>query len=93
MVYEKYIKENNYFSKKETIPNEDLIKSIIKTREDLENANKNFEFAEGELIDYYLYQIKATQSKYNYLIRKAKQTGLLVTMIDEMKIKGLDEAI
>ncbi len=93
MVYEKYIKENNYFSKKETIPNEDLIKSIIKTREDLENANKNFEFAEGELIDYYLYQIKATQSKYNYLIRKAKQTGLLVSMIDEMKIKGLDEAI
>ena len=93
MVYEKYIKENNYFSKKETIPNEDLIKSIIKTREDLENANKNFEFAEGELIDYYLYQIKATQSKYNYLIKKAKQTGLLVTMIDEIKIKGLDEAI
>ena len=93
MIYEKYIKESNYFSKKETIPNEDLIKSIIKTREDLENANKNFEFAEGELIDYYLYQIKATQSKYNYLIRKAKQTGLLVTMIDEIKIKGLDEAI
>ncbi len=93
MVYEKYIKENNYFFKKDSIPNEDLIRSIIKTREDLENANKNFEFAEGDLIDYYLYQIKATQSKYNYLIKKAKQTGLLVTMIDELKVKGLDEAI
>ena len=28
----------------------------------------------GDLIDYYLYQIKATQAKYNYLLKKAKQT-------------------
>lgn len=93
MVYEKYIKEIALFSKKEKIPNTDLIKCIIKTRKDLENANRNFEFAEGELIDYYLYQIKATQSKYNYLIRKAKQSGLLVNMIDEIEIKNLDEAM
>ena len=47
----------------------------------------------GELIDYYLYQIKATQYKYSYLIKKAKKTGLLVSMIDEIEIKNLDEAI
>lgn len=92
MVYEKYIKENIPFTKKEANPNSDLIKSIIKTREDLENANRNFEFAEGELIDYYLYQIKATQAKYNYLLRKAKNVGLIVNRIDEIEIK-LDEAI
>lgn len=93
MIYEKYIKEKNFTSKKTKISNEDLIISIINTREDLINANKNFEFAEGELIDYYLYQIKATQSKYNYLLRKAKNSGLLVSMLDEIEIKNLDEAI
>ncbi len=94
MIYEKYIKENPIFVKKEEkIPNSDLIRSIIKTREDLANANKNFDFADGELIDYYLYQIKATQSKYNYLIKKAKKVGLIVSMIDEIEIKKLDEAM
>ena len=93
MIYEKYIKENGLFLKNSVNPNSDLIKSIIKTREDLQNANKNFEFAEGELVDYYLYQIKAVQSKYNYLIKKAKKTGLLVSMIEEIEIKNLDEAI
>ena len=93
MIYEKYVKENDKPEKKEKIPNETLIKSIISTREELIIANKNFEFAEGELIDYYLYQIKATQSKYNYLIKKAKKSGLLVTMLDELEIKGFDEAI
>jgi len=93
MVYERYIKDNPIFVKNRENSNSDLIKSIIKTREDLQNSNKNFEFAEGELIDYYLYQIKATQSKYNYLLKKAKQSGLLVTMVDEIEIKNLDEAI
>ena len=93
MVYERYIKDNPIFVKNRENSNSDLIKSIIKTREDLQNSNKNFEFAEGELIDYYLYQIKATQSKDNYLLKKAKQSGLLVTMVDEIEIKNLDEAI
>ncbi|MCI9366166.1 MAG: YaaL family protein [Clostridia bacterium] len=93
MIYEKYIKESTPATKKTKVLNEDLIKSIISTREDLINANKNFEFAEGELIDYYLYQIKATQSKYNYLLRKAKKSGLLVSMLDEIEIKNLNEAI
>lgn len=93
MIYQKYIKDNNFFSKKEKMPNVDLIKSIIHTREDLANANKNFEFAEGELIDYYLYQIKATQSKYNYLLKKAKSAGIFVSRLDEITVKNLDEAI
>lgn len=87
MIYEKYIKEDKFFIKKDKDFNNDLIRSIIKTREDLENANRNFEFAEGELIDYYLYQIKATQSKYNYLLKKAKKDGLFVSMLDELELK------
>lgn len=76
MIYEKYIKETseNSNSKKKKRENSDLITCIIKTREDLINANNNYEFADGDLIDYYLYQIKATQAKYNYLLKKAKQS-------------------
>ncbi len=74
MIYEKYIKEHIVSSKKMTKENADLISCIIKTREDLINANNNYEYADGDLIDYYLYQIKATQSKYNYLLKKAKQS-------------------
>lgn len=74
MIYEKYVKDTTSDTKKHSNPNADLINCIIKTREDLINANNNYEFADGDLIDYYLYQIKATQSKYNYLLKKAKQT-------------------
>ena len=36
----------------------------------------NLEFADGDLIDYYTYQIKAEESKYDYLIKKAKIKNL-----------------
>lgn len=74
MIYEKYIKDNSVIGDNKSNPNLELITCIIKTREDLIAANNNYEFADGELIDYYLYQIKATQSKYNYLLKKAKET-------------------
>lgn len=73
MIYEEYSKEHKIREKTEDQLNIELIKSIIKTKRDLENANKNYEYAEGELIDYYLYQIKANQSKLNYLLKKSKE--------------------
>lgn len=93
MVYEKFIKELSVYSKIENDPNTNLIKSIIQTRDDLETANRNFEFAEGDLIDYYLYKIKATKVKYDYLIKKAKRAGILVNRTTEIAIKNLDEVI
>ena len=91
MIYES-IRKNLPFNKKEN-DNLDLVSCIIKTREDLITANNNYEFADGELIDYYLYQIKATQSKYNYLLKKAKNSGILVSMLDQIEIKNSDIAI
>ena len=90
---EKYLKDNPLINKRIKNPNADLISCIIKTREDLITANNNYEFADDELIDYYLYQIKATQSKYNYLLKKAKQSGILVSMLDQIEIKNSDLAI
>lgn len=93
MIYEKYVKDSSFISQNNDNENTDLISCIIKTREDLVTANNNYEFADGDLIDYYLYQIKATQSKYNYLLKKAKQTGLLVSMLDQIEIKNSDIAM
>ncbi len=65
----------------------ELIKSVIKTKMELENASKNFEIAEEELIDYYSYQIKANKAKLSYLMKQAKEQGYELDMINELKIK------
>lgn len=69
----------------------ELIKSLIKTKRDLETANINFNTAEEELIDYYLYQIKANKAKLSYLIKEAKQKGYELDMINEIKIQLLEQ--
>ncbi len=86
-MYEEFVKELKLIERSEEELNVELIKSIIKTKIDLKNANKNYEFAEGELIDYYLYQIKANQSKLNYLLKKAKKNGIIIDMIKEIEIR------
>lgn len=84
---EAYIKDNELFERSQEELDIELIKSIIKTKRDLEDSNKNFEFADGELIDYYLYEIKANQSKLNYLLKKAKKNGLTIDRIQEIEIR------
>lgn len=88
---EEYLKDYDILDKNETEKEIELIRSIIRVREDLKNANKNFEFAEDELIDYYTYQIKANQSKLNYLIKKAKHRGVSLDMINEIKLRLYEE--
>lgn len=88
-MHEEFVKELKLVEKTEEEFNIELIKSIIKTKTDLENANRNYEFAEGELIDYYLYQIKANQSKLNYLLKKAKRNGIIIDMIKEIEIRKM----
>ena len=53
----------------------------------LDECNKNFEFAKDELIDYYLYTIKANQAKLDYLIKKAKVNGISLERINEIDIR------
>ena len=42
----------------------ELMQNIIETKEKLQNARKNFEYAEDGMIDYYIYQIKPNHT-YN----------------------------
>ena len=81
-----YIKEKNIIDKNEIEKEKELIKNIIKTREELKNANKNFEFAEKELVDYYTYQIKSDQAKLSYLIKIAKIKGIELDMIGDIEL-------
>ena len=90
MQNEFYIKEGKIVEKSEIDKEIELIKSIIKTREELKNANSNFEFAKEDLVDYYTYQIKANQAKLNYLIKIAKSKGIEVDMINDIKFSLLE---
>ena len=69
---EEYRREQKITENTEYEKEIELIKTIIKTREELKSNNKNFEYAEDELVDYYTYQIKANQAKLDYLIKLAK---------------------
>ena len=64
----------------------ELLKSILATKRELSIANKNFESAEDDLVDYYSYQIKASKAKLNYLIKQVKVKGIEVDMINNLQI-------
>jgi len=56
---------------------QDLINHLKNAQNEFETAVRNYEFAdEPELVDYYTYKIKATQTRYQYLLKKVKERGL-----------------
>lgn len=90
--------QNNFYRKEEEIIERteiekeiELVKTIIKTKEEIKVASRNFEYAQDDLVDYYIYQIKANQAKLNYLIKLAKTKGLEVDMINDIKFTLWDE--
>ena len=90
IMQEEYIREQKIPELSEEGRELELIKTIIKTREELKANNRNFEYAKDGLIDYYTYEIKATQAKLDYLIKIAKAKGIEVDMINDIKFT-LDE--
>ncbi len=93
MLYESYIKENKIQEKTENEQKKELIKSIIETKKLMENARCNYNFAEDELIDFYLYQIKAYQAKLNYLIKKAKEHGIILERVKDIELRKEEKAV
>ena len=90
---EEFIKDSKIRDRTELEEEIELIKNIINVNEELTIANENFQFVEDELIDYYTYQIKANQSKLNYLIKIAKTMGITSDMINQIKIKLINEQL
>lgn len=84
---DEYVKEEKISDKSEEEKKQELLVSIIKTKKELEQSNENFNYAKDELIDYYLYKIKANQSKLDYLIKKAKINGISLDRVNEINIR------
>ena len=87
MYEDDYKKEIKIIEKSEQEKEIELMLSIVKTKKELEVANHNFEYAKDDLIDYYTYQIKATRAKFDYLVKKAKEKGLALDMIEQIDIR------
>lgn len=81
---EEFQKENMILDKTEEEKKVELIMSVLKTKRELDLANRNFETAETGLVDYYAYQIKASKSKLDFLVSKARERGICLDMIEEL---------
>lgn len=81
---EVYIREETISDKTEEEKKIELIMSVLKTKGELDLAIKNFETAEKGLVDYYIYQIKASKSKLDFLVNQARDKGLSLNMIEEL---------
>lgn len=56
---------------------EKILIEIKNLKIDLADAYNNFDYASDFLmVDYYTYQIKAFETKFEYLLKKAKEAGL-----------------
>ena len=64
MFREDYIKENKLIDKTEKEHENDLYEDLENSKRNLNNLYENLNFASGDLVDYYTYQIKAEEVKY-----------------------------
>ena len=90
---EEFQKEQKLKERTELDREIELIRNIIKTREELKSDNKNFEYAELGLVDYYIYHIKANQAKLDYLLKLAKASGITMDTISQLKYENYSEDI
>ena len=84
---DKYIQEEKIKDKSEEEKEIELLVNIYKAKKELDEANHNFEYAEGDLIDYYTYKMKAIRAKLDYFLKKAKKMGIEIGMIDQIDIR------
>lgn len=83
---ENYVKEQKIKEITQEDKNQELINSLKKVKLDLEVARNNFEYAEGELVDYFAYQIKANQAKMDYLLGKIKKRGIVIELPSRLNL-------
>ena len=84
---DEYIKEEKIKDLLEVEKQNELLVSIYRTKREIDIANRNYEYAEGDLIDYYIYKLKGERAKLDYLIKKAKKYRLEIGMIEQIDIR------
>ncbi len=54
-----------------------ILSEINKVKYELQDAYNNFDYVHDSLlVDFYTYQIKAYEAKFEYLLKKAKELGV-----------------
>lgn len=86
-MYESYIKEVPIIDLKDEERDMSIVKSILESQKRLDLANTNFQYARGDLIDYYTYQIKSEQAKINCLLKQAKDKKIVLDTVKAKKMK------
>ena len=84
-MYESYIKEIPIMDLKKEECDMSIINSILESQKKLDLAHKNFEYAKGDLVDYYAYQIKSEQAKIDYLLKQAKNKKIVIDTVNSKK--------
>ena len=87
-MHSKYEKEFIIEEKTDEEKNQEIMDTIMQTKKIINDASINYEYAEGKLIDYFLYTMKAEQAKLDYLIGKAKSKGLVVDIGECSNVKN-----
>ena len=82
-----YEKETIIEEKTEAEKDKELMLTILQTKKSIQEASINYEYADGKLIDYFLYTVKAEQAKLDYLIEKAKSKGLTLEITENANLK------
>ena len=77
-MYSEFVKEVQISELDDSQKNRDLLKNIKIVKETLNNMYNNLQYADEDLIDYFTYQIKAEESKYDYLIKQAKEKKIKI---------------
>ena len=73
----KYLKNEEIQNIEERSEEIQLIDTYNNVKKDLENLHRNYQFAlNDEIIDYYIYQIKACQSKFDNILKQIKQNDI-----------------
>lgn len=91
MLNSKHVKEDKKSNTQNINKNLELIQSILRTQSELLSANSNYEYAEGDMIDYYSYHIKATKSKLDYLLKNAKSKGIIIDRTKQIELKSFED--
>ncbi len=66
---EEFIKETEYDSILEEKKEIDIYEEIDISKKKLQSYYENMNYVSGNMIDYYVYQIKAEQAKFRLLIK------------------------
>ena len=83
-----YEKEFNIEDKSIEEQNQELMNTILQTKKVIKEANINYEMAEGKLIDYFLYVMKAEQARLDYLISRANAMDISIEIGEQLNIKN-----